>query len=220
MTKDLLNPMGKYRLFLSATGALLAWLAVINFYVVNGEDKPFLPFFAEFFTYFTIVGNLAIALYFTLQLFDFRSRFTSVFFTKGCSTAIVSYITFVSIGYHTLFEDMYEPEKITLGIDLLLHLVNPLLYLIYWWIYEAKKDLEWNLLPLLLILPFLYIVYVLLVGIIFNEYPYEFFDVDESGYLQVILFSLGFCMGVALIGAAFIGLARMKSPRKQKGEAS
>ena len=198
----------------------MAWIAVINFFFVNGEDEPFLPFLAEYFTYFTIVGNLAMALYFTLQLFDFRNRFTSVFFTNGCSTAIVSYITFVSIGYHTLFDDMYEPEKITLGIDILLHLINPLLYVIYWWIYEARKDLEWKLIPLLLILPFLYILYVLLVGLIFNEYPYEFFDADEFGYLSVILFGIGFCMGVALTGAAFIGIAKLKSPDKQKGEAS
>jgi len=202
--------MGKLKFFISLTGAILAWLAVINFYIVNGQDKPFMPFFAEYFTYFTIVGNLAIALYFTLQLFDFRYRFTSVFFTNGCSTAIVSYTTFVSIAYHTLFDDMYEPEKITLGIDLLLHLINPLLYLIYWWLYEAKKSLSWNLIPYLLILPCIYFLYVLLVGVIYNEYPYGFFDVDNSGYPEVILFGIGFSGGVALIGALFIWFSKMK----------
>lgn len=214
MTKDFISSKGKFRFFLTAAGALFAWITVIDFYIVNGENEPFLPFLAEFFTYFTIVGNLAMALYFTLQLFNFNNQITSVFFTKGCSTAIVSYITFVSLGYHTLFDDMYEPEKITLFMDILLHLINPLLYLLYWWVYEAKKDLEWNIIPQLLILPILYIIYVMLVGFIHDEYPYEFFDPGEGGYFSVILFGIGFCLGVALIGAAFIGISKLNTAKK------
>lgn len=205
--------MGKARFFISLTGAILAWVALIQFSIDNSVGKPFHTFLAEFFTYFTIIGNFAIALYFTFQLFNVKNKLTIIFHNPGSSTAILAYITFVAIGYHTMFEDMYEPDKIHLGIDLLLHLIVPVLFLIYWLLYETQKDIDWNLLPSLLILPLIYFFYVLLVGAIINYYPYPFFDVDDSGYGEVMLIGLGFSLAVAIIGSAYIGLAKVLKKR-------
>ena len=208
--------MGKTKFLISSTGAILAWVAVIQFYVANSAGKPFLPFLAEFFTYFTIIGNVAIALYFTVQTLNIRKKLTTIFYHPGTSTAILAYSTLVAIGYHTLFEDMYEPENINISIDLLLHLILPVLFLLYWLIFEAQKVINWKIIPYFLILPFFYFLYVLMVGALFGHYPYPFFDIEDSGYGEVMLFGLGFSFAIILTGAVYIGLAKALRKNHEK----
>jgi hypothetical protein len=91
--------------------------------------------------------------------------------------------------------------------DELLHSVNPILVLIFWFLYEKKDSICWNLLPYWLLYPLIYLVYILTRGHLSGSYPYPFVNVTELGMKQVLVNSfflllvfLGLSAGLVWVG--------------------
>jgi hypothetical protein len=84
-------------------------------------------------------------------------------------------------------------------VDELLHSVIPILVILFWYLYEPKKSLKYNLSIKWLSYPLIYFIYILLRGNQSGFYPYPFVDVSVLGFAAVIqnalflsLFSLGY----------------------------
>ncbi|MEI7488593.1 MAG: Pr6Pr family membrane protein, partial [Chryseobacterium sp.] len=106
--------------------AMIGWFALIAQYYLHIENRvtSFPEANFRFFTYFTILVNLIVTIY-----------FTSIFFKKqeveekslGYLTAITVYITIVGATYQIILRGTWQPTGLQRIVDELLHSVMPVL---------------------------------------------------------------------------------------------
>ncbi len=192
---------------LSLIFALIGWLSVIAQYYLMAKNThiPLLETTIRFFSYFTILTNLIVAVYFTSQTFNIFSKIKK----SGILTAITIYILIVGSIYQLLLRSAWDPTGLQRITDELLHTIIPLLVLIYWYKYEKKSNLSYNQIPMWAIYPLLYLFYILIRGYSSAFYPYPFVNVTDLGYPKVfmnsfwiLIFFVGLSMLFVRIGKA------------------
>ena len=203
--------MKKIKLSLEIFGFLIVWSAVISQTILSfaKHEQGILFILIRLLSFFTIIGNTSVALYFTQAISGLKKPFFQLFSKKIASTFIVSYITIVCLGYHLLLQDVWNPQGFQYVVDRFLHLINPLYFLAYWLIFEAKKTHKWHIVPQSLVVPLIYFSYVLFYGEIFKKYPYPFLDINELGYLKVIITALILGVGLCATTAFFVSVSKM-----------
>lgn len=159
---------------------------------------------ANFFSYFTILSNLLIALNLTFSMFLPKTK-TGIFFSGiSVQTAIALYIFIVAVVYNLVLRGIVILTGWQLIVDNILHVLNPVLYILYWLFYAEKEKLNWRNGLYWTIFPFLYFIYSLVRGAITNWYPYPFLNAAKIGYEMVfvnvfIMIILFFVIGLLLI---------------------
>ena len=174
-----------------------------------------------FFSYFTVLTNILVTLALTAggwvshQSKAPKSLFR--FFSKPhVATAIAVYITVVAVIYHVLLSHLWAPQGLSKALDTMLHSVIPAMYLLYWWFGIPKQQIRWRGAITWLCYPIGYSIYTLLLGVIRNQYPYPFADVNALGYGQVIKNSISIYFFFTVLSLAFIGLGRLPQPQSVK----
>lgn len=162
----------------------------------------------RFFSYFTILTNILVALYFTVLALNRNTRIFRWLLQPGVSTAIVVYITVVGLVYQILLRHLWSPAGLQLIADELLHSVIPLYAVFYWSKFSEKHMLQWNEIPGWLFYPFCYVVFILFRGSLSGFYPYPFVAVSSIGYGKVILNCGGLFIGFILISVVFIAISK------------
>jgi hypothetical protein len=187
--------------------ALIAWFAVVmQFYLILENRVASVPeTIIRFFSFFTILTNSLVAVYFTVQGLARNQK--GFWHRPGTLTAITVYILVVGLVYQLVLRQIWEPEGMQKVADELLHSVNPILVLIFWFLYEKKDSIRWNQLPYWLLYPLIYLVYILTRGHLSGSYPYPFVNVTELGMQQVLVNSfillwvfLGMSAGLVWVG--------------------
>lgn len=164
----------------------------------------------NFFSYFTILSNLLVAVCLTTALVAPLSKMGSFFSKTSVQSAIAVYIFIVGLVYNLVLRSIWNPTGWQLVADNLLHVVVPLLYLIYWFLYTPKKVLKWkNILPWL-IFPALYLTWSLLRGPEADWYPYPFIHAGNLGYIKVAINSLFVLIAILLTGLGLVAINRRK----------
>lgn len=161
----------------------------------------------RFFSYFTILTNSLVALYFTVIFFS-KENANSFVHKPGSLTALTVYITIVCLVYQLVLRQIWEPTGLQRLVDELLHSINPLLVICFWYFYEEKQKLKWSALSSWLLYPLTYLFYILLRGSMSNFYPYPFVDVNSLGLSKVILNSLVLLIVFASTAALFIFIGK------------
>lgn len=189
MTKD----EKRIRTTIYALGSLIGWTAIIlQLYVtISIRQVPLLDVLIRFFSYFTILTNILVALHFScLWLFPL-SNFASYFKKFTTKTALMVYILVVGLIYNLLLRGIWTVTGLAKLADELLHSFIPSFFIIYWIFFSEKEKLNWKDALSWVWYPIIYLTYTLLRGVITNTYPYPFIDVTKLGYQQVIINSLG-----------------------------
>ncbi|BDD11868.1 hypothetical protein FUAX_43000 (plasmid) [Fulvitalea axinellae] len=170
-----------------ALGAILTWATLLlQLYISVTKDHATI-YIAPFLLlrFFTIVGNLCVALFWTLSLLGKRRAMSKFFGLTGCAACVASYITLVMLGYALLLQHAWNPQGLELLAERLLHAVIPPLFIVYWFIFEPKEELDWKSplrwTPFLLV----YYAYSLTLSSFIGKYPYPFFDVNKLGWGEV-----------------------------------
>ncbi|MEO6977684.1 MAG: Pr6Pr family membrane protein [Mucilaginibacter sp.] len=167
----------------------------------------------QLFSFYTILSNLLMVAGLTTILIAAKSAWGRFFLRNTVLTSIALYMTIVGLTYNILLRNVWHPEHLFKLADELLHVVNPILFLIYWLAFVPKDDLKYRNVWPWLCFPFLYFVYVLIRGAISGNYPYPFLDVAKSGYPQVLLNAVILLPIFWGLGALFVFIARqMKKP--------
>ncbi|MEK6478439.1 Pr6Pr family membrane protein [Catalinimonas sp. 4WD22] len=192
-------------------GVLLACFAVITQYVlmIENSQTPVLETTVRFFSFFTILTNTLVALYFCTMWLGSSSRLGKLFQRRGVITAITVYITVVGLVYQLLLRQIWEPTGMQKLVDELLHSVNPLYFILYWYLYEDKAQLKWRFIPVWLLYPLIYLLYILVRGSFSGFYPYPFVNVSELGMSQVLLNSLGLMLVFIGFCVLYIGVGKL-----------
>ncbi|HEX3912340.1 MAG TPA: Pr6Pr family membrane protein [Steroidobacteraceae bacterium] len=163
-----------------------------------------------FFGYFTILTNLLVCISLTAPLLAPASA-TGGFFARSDVTAgVATSIVFVSLAYHFLLRNVWNPQGLQLLADVLLHYAMPVLFLAYWWFNFPKGALRWTHPLLWGLYPTLYLVYVLIRGRLIGTYPYGFIDPQAIGYERMMINALGLLGVFIVLGLVLIALGRLQ----------
>jgi hypothetical protein len=194
-------------------GTLITWFAIVfQFYLMMLNRQTLIPeTIIRFFSFFTILTNILVALCFTFLWIKPKSRWGSFFSQPEKLTAIAVYICIVGITYNTILRFTWNPQGLQRVVDELLHLVVPLFFILYWFIFAPKAGLQWKNVFHWLIYPLVYLLYTLFRGAFAKYYPYPFLDVETLGYYQVFLNSIGLFAVFLLVSLVFVAIAKKKS---------
>ena len=156
----------------------------------------------RFFSFFTILTNLLVALYFTSRIPIFKKVSIRQMTNKGTITALTVFILVVGLVYQLVLRQTWHPTGFQRIVDELLHSVMPVFVLLYWLSFADIADIKFNILKNWLWFPGLYFVYILIRGLFSDFYPYPFINALEIGYVQVIFY----CLIVSGVFLAILGI--------------
>lgn len=177
--------------------AFAAWFSIIFQFYLAKES------FINVLSYFTILCNLLIASSLTFSLFLPKTKIGTYCSSASTQTAIALYIFIVALVYNTVLRGIWTVEGWQLLIDNMLHVVIPILYLSYWFLFTAKDKLNWKNGIYWLVFPALYLIYSLVRGSILKWYPYPFLNVDKHGYDKVMA-NIGMMLLLFVIAGAVL----------------
>lgn len=196
--------------------ALISWFAIITQYVVMLENR--ITSIAEtsirFLSFFTILTNSIVALYFTSLLFK-RNPLRRYFSQPGTLTAITTYITIVFMVYQFVLRSLWTPTGMQMIVDELLHSVIPMEVVFFWYLYEYKKELQFVMIKNWLIYPAVYLAYILIRGHFSNFYPYPFVNATELGLTKVLLNSAILMLVFVFFSFLFIRIGKIISKSQE-----
>jgi multisubunit Na+/H+ antiporter MnhC subunit len=193
------------------TGALLAWFALLlQLYLVVVQSPPgwaVLGGVITYFSFFTILTNLLVALVFTAIAVGAAAGWVEFFSSSSVQGGAAVYIAIVGIVYQLLLRQLWNPRGAQLLADMLLHAIIPLGYVVYWLIFAPRAGLRWRDAGVWLVYPGVYLLYVLARGAVTGLYPYPFVDVKVLGYAgvlarAVVLMAVFLGMGLLLVAVS------------------
>lgn len=183
---------------------LQLWVTFIN------REVSVLHTIIRFFSYFTILTNSLVAIYFT-YLWLFPLTKLGMFFKKfSTTTAITVYIVVVGIIYNVLLRSIWPVSGWGKVADELLHSFIPIYFLVYWLFFTERKQLKWSDAIPWLYYPLAYLIYTLIRGTITHTYPYPFVNVINLGYQQTLMNCLGVGAVFYLLFMLAIALSRYR----------
>lgn len=186
----------------AAVVAIVTWFAIfLQFYLSTGSA-------ANFFSYFTIQCNLLVAISLTCYLLLPAFRLGTFFQNISVQSAIALYIFIVALVYNTVLRGIVVLTGWNWVVDNLLHVVVPLLYVLYYLFYIPKGNLKWKDGISWVYFPLAYLLYTLIRGAIINWYPYPFLNVVNFGYPKVLLNIVVMILVFFISGLLLIALNR------------
>lgn len=208
--------MNKIEHYAAALIATTAWFGLgLQFYLIMFEpvvgDVPAGQRFINFFSYFTVLSNLIVAICLTAGLASPSSAVGRFFLRNSTRTAVAVYITVVGLVYTLALRSIWNPSGLALIADRTLHDVVPLLYLVYWLFLVGKSGLNWSGPVWWLIYPVAYITYSIMRGAIMGWYPYPFADVSQLGYPTALGNSALVIAAFFAIGMLFVSIGKVMS---------
>jgi hypothetical protein len=172
----------------AVAGAVLGWFALalqLYLMLITVPAGATLSTVITFFSFFTILTNLLVAVVFTVA--GFRLEWGKWFNHPSVQAGSVVYIAIVGAIYQLLLRHLWNPQGAQWVADSLLHSVIPLGYILYWLLFPPRTGLRWKDVLAWLVYPAVYLVYVLVRGALIGIYPYPFVDVTVLGYGGVLV---------------------------------
>lgn len=199
----------------AAVGGAVGWFALgLQFYLTNvlvlSQGRSFQAALFVLLGYYTILTNLLAATALTIAALRPEVWFRTLSRPLILGGIGVS-MTLVGIVYNVILRQLWHPTGLTLVADELLHVVMPIVFIVYWWLWVPKATLRWRDSLSWALYPILYFVYVLIRGAISGAYPYPFIDVGLLGYGVALKNSVGMLIAFLGVAAIFIAAGRWKS---------
>ncbi|MGD9588635.1 MAG: Pr6Pr family membrane protein [Pyrinomonadaceae bacterium] len=196
--------------------AVIGWLSLIlqfGLAMTNPvEPEPgAVERFIRFFSYFTVLTNIIVALTTTAIAFVPDSKIGRFTARATVQTAVAVYISIVGLVYSLFLRSVWDPTGWQAAADHALHDVVPLAYVIYWIIFAPKSGLGWSEPLKWLVYPLVYIAYSLTRGAFAMWYPYWFVDVTQLGYPQALTNTGSVLLAFALVGFVYVMIAKLFS---------
>jgi hypothetical protein len=195
--------MQLYRLL----GASLGWFAILAQYWLSTTELGLIPGTISYFGFFTILGNILVALAFTAPLLT-NIPCAAFFNHPSVRTAIGVYILVIAVIFYVLLRQLYHPTGLGSFVNILLHYIMPPLYLLDWAAFVPKRDLTFRQIPLWLIFPLAYALVTLLHGAVSGYYPYPFLDAGKYGYPKISINVAGLTAVFIVVSVGFVAAGR------------
>ncbi len=202
------QPSTTNRMFLFVlTG--LGWFALIaQFYInLNKNTATTAETIIQYFSYFTILTNLILAICTTVLLL----KPNSIFHRQSTLTALTVYILIVGIIYNAMLRFLWHPTGLQIVVDELLHTVIPIMFVMYWIMFVEKDQLSRKAVFPWMIYPVLYTIFILFRGSVTGFYPYPFINIAELGFQKVMVNALGIAAAFVAVSLLFVGIGNFRN---------
>ena len=148
----------KFALVLSVT----CWFTVIlqGILILQNRIASVVETLIRFFTFFTILTNILVAITFTVIWLQPKNKWT-FFLKSNTQTAISVYIFVVGFVYNIILRFLWQPQGLQKVADELLHTAIPILYILYWYFKTSKEFIFFKNVYGWLIYPILYLIVIL-----------------------------------------------------------
>ncbi|WP_296173952.1 Pr6Pr family membrane protein [uncultured Brevundimonas sp.] len=170
----------------------------------------------NFFSYFTILSNLMVALALTAPAVAPNSRLGCWAQSEGVRAAVAMYIVVVGVTYHFLLAATWAPQGWSLLANNLLHYVMPVVFVIDWLAFTPKGRLRWVDPAKWLIPVLIYGGWTLLHGRLSGWWPYWFVDVDTLGLGKTIVYFAGLLVFFLIVGLVVVAIDRVFGRRDRR----
>jgi hypothetical protein len=195
-----------------ATFAVVGWSALVLQYILMVgpmQGWGVVERTVNYFSFFTILTNILVALAFTGPLIDADRRLARWSASEGVRAAVTLYIVVVGVVYHLLIAPHWKPQGLLYGVNLVLHYVMPAAFVLDWLWFTAKGLLRWIDPVKWLTFPLVYGGWTLVHGLTTHWWPYGFVDVDALGLGRVIAIFGGLLTFFLVVGLGLVGLDRV-----------
>ena len=202
-----------------AVFACVGWFALILQYVLTLTGNPHMDageLTLNFFSYFTILSNVLVALALTAPVVAQNSRPGRWFAGEGVRAAMAMYIVVVGVVYHFLLAPTWNPQGLALLGNSLLHYVMPAAFVLDWLLFAPKGRLNWKDPARWLIFPLIYGGWTLIHGALSGWWPYPFVDVGDLGLGRVLLNFVGLLIFFLIVGLIIVTLDRTFGRRDRR----
>lgn len=193
--------------------ALVGWAGLIAQYVLllNGGTRSVVGSTVVFFSYFTILTNVVVALALTAPALFPDSRLGRWTATEGVRAAVAMYIAVVGIVYHALLAATWNPQGALAVVNQVLHTVMPIAFVLDWLLFVPKGRLRWIDPVKWLAYPLLYGLWTAIHGQIVGWYPYWFIDIGALGWGPALINFAALLALFLVIGLIVVALDRALS---------
>lgn len=213
--------MGEARaaLIWRAIFAVVGWAALTLQYVLmitGGPAAEIATRTLNFFSFFTILTNVLVAVALTLPVIGAGTRLGRWGASEGVRAGVTMYAVVVGLVYHFLLHATWDPQGWALVANLLLHYAMPAAMLLDWLRFTPKGRLRWIDAPKWLAFPLIYGGWTLLHGAVSGWYPYWFIDVDQLGLARVALNFGGLLVFFLIVGCGLVAGDRLFGRRDRR----
>ena len=191
-------------------GFLIGWVSVITQFILMLQNRQagIVETIIRFFSFFTILTNTLVALYFTARAFKIKNEVFSIFYKKGTLTALTVFILVVGMVYQIILRHVWEPKGLQLIIDEMLHTINPIFVLVYWILFALREDVNFQNIKSWLWYPVIYFAYIIIRGYFSGFYPYPFVNIPVIGYKQLFINFILICSFIIALSAILVAIGR------------
>lgn len=202
----------------SVVFATVGWFALILQYglMIAGQSPVEIAVrTVNYFSFFTIVTNLMMALALTLPVVAPRNTMGRLAAREGVRAMVVLYALVVGLVYHFLLHPFWNPQGWSLVVNVLLHYVMPTAFLLDWLLFTPKgrlcrdEPVKW------LVVPLVYGLWTLVHGFASHWWPYGFLNVDALGWKAVGGFA-GLLLVFLIVGYAIMAIDRILGRRYRR----
>ena len=159
-----------------------------------------------FFTFFTILTNLALVLIYASELWP--RQWLNWFRRPATRGMMVALILLVMGFYHLVLAQTWNPEGWFKVADIALHYVTPIFYVAWWVLFMRHGMLKFSMIPPMLLPAVIYLIYVMIRGALVGHYPYPVFEANVIGYGGVAINVLWLLGIVLVLSAAVVAIDR------------
>ena len=202
---------GSFFRMLTGIGMLIGWLAVFLQYILLLKQNPDLSLTEatmRFFTFFTILTNILVAVSFSFFCFPRPSTRSEFFLRPNTVAAIALYILMVGATYNIILRNTWHPQGLQKIVDETLHSFIPAYYFFCWLVFFPKASLRWKSILPWMIYPLIYLIVVMARGALTDYYPYPFLMVTKLGFSKVLLNCLFITLAFFFLGSFIVALGR------------
>ena len=176
-------------------------------------DQGLLGRVFDYFTYFTILSNILVAVILTI-LFLNPNRDGRIFRVLRLDTVLM--ITVTGVVYNLILAGDSSPEGLGAIANSIEHQITPVLTVLVWLIVGPRGWINPRVIALSFVLPIAWLVFALIRGAIIDAYPYPFVDVVTNGYGTVMINVVGIVVFALILNLIFWGLDRLLRTRRSR----
>lgn len=167
-----------------------------------------------YFSFFTILTNIAAVLVHAALLSSARHAWVSAFGSQRLRAGVAVAISVVAIVYLVVLAPLWQPQGMFLICDILLHYIAPALFVLWWLMAGAEGTSRWSDIAAWLSYPVLYVAYALVRAPFAGEVPYPFLDAGKNGYGGVAASALGVAALFVVLGICVVSADKVIGQRR------
>nr|WP_246328921.1 Pr6Pr family membrane protein [Brevundimonas lenta] len=174
----------------------------------------------QYFSYFTILGNVLVALALTAPVLAPRSWLGRWSEGEGVRSAVAMYIAVIGVAYHFLLSGPWTPVTPAVVTTVFLHYVMPIAFVIDWLLFTPKGTLRWIDPVKWLSFPALYATWTVAHGYATGFWPYWFVNVPQLGAAKALLWFTILLVVFLAAGSALVVIDRFALRRDSRARAA